>query len=653
MGHWESPVDQLTYLAALLLFFCVAAVITVWVIRAFVRLVRYSCNRALELASSLFGKHPVDRLTGFLLAFPFFADSVGDAVQRIVRFALLATIALPQHFERVWLQSVDACRGSTPMANCLSTLGFGALRFTTAIDDAASRSQLIYVPIGSLFLLVLLASAIGHLTGLVRDSIGSQPVQSPKTVISGAQRNLALTAVMILGGFFVIASVVAIPLLEPSVASESADIEAFKSRTEKAVASDEQFERAYPVDIAAAIQLPSSPAGPFTHAQLAKSSPAPTGKPSVEDRATDVDAGVPAAADAGSPFDAGSGRDAAGGSAVVQGTSTPERDAGVTADRNLNDGAPNAAGDAEIFQSAERETAKWFERIIDDRRREAQTSWSELRSEVRRQQSNVQSALMSEFRISEVNLKTRREKLEYVASLENWAARRLSTLTDALNECRESIKQRESAFAVFRDNFISTGTTWSSLAKLPEIDLRCVAPEEYYLSSAVRGGELGPFGFIARWLVLTDSVALALITGLVGCGLLGSVVSTFVRKRIVTAPQNTIAESDSAFYELLSVIVRGVSAAFVVFLAAKGGLAIIAANGTQPNPYVLLLACILAAVFSERVWTWAEKKLLPDILGDKTLRGDAHVAPEAPASAAIGADTTESGKTAKQGGDEG
>ena len=64
-------------------------------------------------------------------------------------------------------------------------------------------------------------------------------------------------------------------------------------------------------------------------------------------------------------------------------------------------------------------------------------------------------------------------------------------------------------------------------------------------------------------------------------------------------------------------MIRGFSAAVVVFLAVEGGLAIFAADRPEPNPYVLLLTCLVAAVFSEDVWEWAHKNLR-DQLGGKT-----------------------------------
>ena len=60
---------------------------------------------------------------------------------------------------------------------------------------------------------------------------------------------------------------------------------------------------------------------------------------------------------------------------------------------------------------------------------------------------------------------------------------------------------------------------------------------------------------------------------------------------------------------LLQSLIRGLSAAIVVFLAAEEGLAIFSSTGSaDSNPYVLLFTCLIGAVFSQDVWqrvqTW-------------------------------------------------
>jgi len=117
---------------------------------------------------------------------------------------------------------------------------------------------------------------------------------------------------------------------------------------------------------------------------------------------------------------------------------------------------------------------------------------------------------------------------------------------------------------------------------------------------------LGPFRLVAQWLLETESVSLALIVGMIGFGLLGSAVSTFVRE----TQEQKRTPGGPLVDDLAGVILRGVSAAIVVFLGVKGGLTVFAGNEGEPNPYVLLFTCLVGAVFSERVWAWAREKIL-------------------------------------------
>jgi hypothetical protein len=107
---------------------------------------------------------------------------------------------------------------------------------------------------------------------------------------------------------------------------------------------------------------------------------------------------------------------------------------------------------------------------------------------------------------------------------------------------------------------------------------------------------------VAQWLLRTKSHALALITGMLGFGLLGAAIATFVR-----TPDNSAGSSPAG--DAATVMVRGLSAAIVVFLAVKGGLAIVATSEAEPNAYVLFFTCLVGAVFSEGVWKWAKTKL--------------------------------------------
>jgi hypothetical protein len=136
----------------------------------------------------------------------------------------------------------------------------------------------------------------------------------------------------------------------------------------------------------------------------------------------------------------------------------------------------------------------------------------------------------------------------------------------------------------------------------------CETPElqQTVYTAPVAGSGWGPFGVVARWLLQTKSLPLTLITGMLGFGLLGSAIATFVRR----GPER---EQVSLTAEVTSVLVRGLSAAVVVFLAVKGGLAIFSSGDNEPNAYVVFLTCLVGAVFSEDVWIWARKKFLENL----------------------------------------
>ena len=124
------------------------------------------------------------------------------------------------------------------------------------------------------------------------------------------------------------------------------------------------------------------------------------------------------------------------------------------------------------------------------------------------------------------------------------------------------------------------------------------------------GSYLGVFRFVASWLLRTESLDLSLITGLIGFGLLGSACSSFVRERLEPSEKLSI---NPLVQDLPKVIVIGLSAAILAFLAVMGGLAVFFSSSNNPNPYALLLSCLVAAAFGEDVWQWAREKMKKQI----------------------------------------
>lgn len=114
------------------------------------------------------------------------------------------------------------------------------------------------------------------------------------------------------------------------------------------------------------------------------------------------------------------------------------------------------------------------------------------------------------------------------------------------------------------------------------------------------------FQQIGEWLVDTNSIDLVLIIGMFGFGLLGAAISSFI-----TAEPAALRDPETPLVDNLSVvIIRGFSAAIVIFLATKGSIAVINSGTNDPNPYVLFFACLVGAVFSEPIWDWSKDKIL-------------------------------------------
>lgn len=115
--------------------------------------------------------------------------------------------------------------------------------------------------------------------------------------------------------------------------------------------------------------------------------------------------------------------------------------------------------------------------------------------------------------------------------------------------------------------------------------------------------QLGVFTFLFGWLQNSDSLPLAVICGMLGVGLIGCILSSFVRQHLTPQPHGLWIPDP------FPVVIRGFTAAIVVYLAIEGGLNVFSAQTNQANPYVLLFFCLVGAVFSEDVWVAAHSRL--------------------------------------------
>lgn len=104
------------------------------------------------------------------------------------------------------------------------------------------------------------------------------------------------------------------------------------------------------------------------------------------------------------------------------------------------------------------------------------------------------------------------------------------------------------------------------------------------------------FATLSEWLLEARSPEMVLIAGMLGFGLLGAGISSLIRNRNLTDEAEMFEKS------IASIIIGGVSASLVIFLSAKGGLAIFSNSEIDLNPYTLLFLCLVGSVFSEIVW---------------------------------------------------
>jgi hypothetical protein len=110
----------------------------------------------------------------------------------------------------------------------------------------------------------------------------------------------------------------------------------------------------------------------------------------------------------------------------------------------------------------------------------------------------------------------------------------------------------------------------------------------------------GFVGAMSSWLTDTTSLNLAIIIGMLGFGIFGAGISTFITKEVESTDRTL-----SVLESMTRVIVKGFSAALIIYLGAKSGLALANNSNSDPNPYFLYFSCLAGAVFSDRIWDWA------------------------------------------------
>jgi hypothetical protein len=263
---------------------------------------------------------------------------------------------------------------------------------------------------------------------------------------------------------------------------------------------------------------------------------------------------------------------------------------------------------------------------LDGNRSSLVADYRSLRDKGMQQEATLKSMAMSIFAAN--GGRGKQERARYATELDIWYRTQVSNIDSGLSSCVQRIGALDGALNLFSGVL---RPILSSKGESPGIAQMIEPLKEAFKGSVGCAFDIsdnppelrpashwGPLGTIARWILGSESLDLALITGMLGFGLLGAAISTFVRKQALLGLQDQALVAD-----LVGVIIRGLSAAIVVFLAALGGLAIFSnsegGQATEPNPYALFLTCLAAAVFSEDVWLRVRSRLREQAGSTKTV----------------------------------
>jgi hypothetical protein len=202
------------------------------------------------------------------------------------------------------------------------------------------------------------------------------------------------------------------------------------------------------------------------------------------------------------------------------------------------------------------------------------------------------SLAVTNYQVENMDRKGGREAGRYYLDLKNWYSDSLETMKqeiaiytnnlksletfwkDLASRMLEVLHEQNGETAQSRTERISKdlnsqiGSSYNNLsAILPEIEPRPHVDESLPQRKTL-GSDLGIFSLLASWILRTESMPLALIVGMVGFGLLGSASSTFIREHANRKSSQPLVSN------LIGVVIRGVTAAILFFLAVEGGLLI-------------------------------------------------------------------------------
>ena len=483
-------------------------------------------------------------------------------------------------------------------------------------------------PITPFFLGLACWIFIGQLLSNSSQSLTLARIYNYRHAISAsAWINVALFAVLLAGSYFSIAAITAIPSLQAS----EVPIEADKARLTQQLQQlksydnrqkfDQQFQ--YP-DTAALSQLDSFLGSQSTSAAKSTAIPPTPNQSPQSQPAGPIKLSTPSSSAVGALQQSSTGsfsrnEQSSGSSTIGQ--------AGITTSRSGGDSS-DAPPLAEVLkQHPELEASvnrlkEWNEeqKTTDNMLR---NSLSTLRDQIYSKEEHAFTVTSDRFDTGTAGKMGTRERSLFIRELDTDYQGYSEYLDNILRNNISDMSLYQAFWAARKAAIIGTFKRFTNVAKtidpieIGEIDYLLTSPpyDASDLSAKVTLSDIvftpvpnefddwGFFRYFAGWLLTANSLALASITGMIGTGLLGSAASSFIRQ------QKERQEGAPLVNDLSGIVIRGFSAAIVIFLAVEGGLNIFGATNGTPNPYVLLCTCLVGAVYSEVVWGKAQQWL--------------------------------------------
>jgi hypothetical protein len=283
-------------------------------------------------------------------------------------------------------------------------------------------------------------------------------------------------------------------------------------------------------------------------------------------------------------------------------------------------------------------------------RDESLKKWKEFQIEAQESKTSLLKNAENNFLVHNKIPMSNQERILYYRTLSNWSRNNISGIKNHLAECKKTLRKRdelwrywavhtkssiEDTVSSIENSATTLSNTQSGDVNTPESIKSCYISDILYgvskedisdffsdrwlfqlppnietvSPSPEAGFGSGIFGSASRWLLKTRSLELALIVGMLGFGLFGALISSFVRQFNIPPNGENPKPDQPLVKDLTAVVIRGFSAAMVLFLAVEGGFAIFSTSSPKPNPYALFFTCLIGAVFSERVWEWAKDRL--------------------------------------------